>query len=352
MIARLYNGDKINHWTLIEQVPKPEHLKTPLIYWLCECDCPEKTRKVVSETALIHNKTHSCGCHLCKDIRGKHIGKLEVLYKDTELSKAKGATYWYCKCDCGNYTSIAHSHLISKNPTLSCGCLRLEKVNEKCKKYNTFDLTGEYGIGYTSKHEAYLFDLEDYDLIKNICWYKNKGGYLVSNGLRFNRVVMRCDDDDLVVDHINRNPLDNRKSNLRICHQMYNTQNSSMRSNNTSGVTGIYKSKNQTNPWRGEIVAYKNKIRLGESNSFNEMVRRRIIAEWIYYNQFSPHYNPKTKDYSIIYKNPDDEKYYKTTLQEPKPLPNSAVSIEEITYEELLAIDSERGTGALGSSNK
>ena len=352
MIARLHNGDKINHWTLIEQVPKPEHLKTPLIYWLCECDCPERTHKIVSEAALIHNKTHSCGCHLLKDIRGKHIGKLEVLYRDVELSKKKGETYWYCKCDCGNYTSIANSRLISAKPTLSCGCLRLEKINEKCKKYNTFDLTGEYGIGYTSKHEAYLFDLEDYDLIKNICWYINKGGYLVSHSLRFNRMVMNCNDDNLVVDHINHNPLDNRKSNLRICHQIYNIQNSSMRNDNTSGVTGIYKTKNQTNPWVAEIVANNYKIRLGKSNSFNEMVRRRIIAEWLYHDHFSPHYNIEAKTYSVTYKNPDNGKHYKATLQEPQPLFNSKINIEEITYEELLAIDSERGTGALGSSNK
>ena len=352
MIANLHSGTKINHWTLIKQVPKPAHLKTPLIYWLCECDCPEKTQKILSEPALIKGKTKSCGCHLIENLSGRRIGRLEVLYKDVETSRIKGHTYWYCKCNCGNNICVSHSHLVSDKPTLSCGCLRFEKVNEKCKKHNIFDLTGEYGIGYTSKHEAFLFDLEDYDLIKDYCWYKNKSGYIVSNNLRLNRVVMQCNNADLVVDHINHNILDNRKSNLRICSQKYNTQNTSMRSNNTSGVTGVYKTKSKTNPWSGEIVYNGNKVRLGISNSFNEMVKRRLIAEWQYFGQYSPHYDPDTNTYRISYINPTDKKCYEATIQEPAPIPNASIITEEVTYEELLTIGSERGMGALGSSNK
>lgn len=33
---------------------------------------------------------------------------------------------------------------------------------------NTYDLSGEYGIGYTTKGEEFWFDLEDYDKIKSI----------------------------------------------------------------------------------------------------------------------------------------------------------------------------------------
>ena len=42
---------------------------------------------------------------------------------------------------------------------------------------NVYDLSGEYGIGYTLKGEPFWFDLEDYDLIKDYCWHytqKNK----------------------------------------------------------------------------------------------------------------------------------------------------------------------------------
>ena len=42
-----------------------------------------------------------------------------------------------------------------------------------CKEIkNKYDLSGEYGIGWThnTEHEFY-FDLEDYDIIKYYCWY-------------------------------------------------------------------------------------------------------------------------------------------------------------------------------------
>jgi hypothetical protein len=44
---------------------------------------------------------------------------------------------------------------------------------------------------------------------------------------------------DLVCDHVNRNPFDNRLENLRIVTQQENTRNQSMRCSNTSGMNGI-----------------------------------------------------------------------------------------------------------------
>jgi len=56
---------------------------------------------------------------------------------------------------------------------------------------------------------------------------------------------------ELVIDHINRNPLDNRLENLRCVSQSVNIQNQSIRKINKSGVKNIYKCKNT---WRYGIT--------------------------------------------------------------------------------------------------
>jgi len=57
------------------------------------------------------------------------------------------------------------------------------------------------------------------------------------------------------IDHINRIKLDNRKSNLRICTHGENMVNQGLRSNNSSGYTGVgYKPTNcEIRPWASAI---------------------------------------------------------------------------------------------------
>ena len=56
--------------------------------------------------------------------------------------------YWHCECDCGKEKDI-NTYQLKSGQTKSCGCLRDKKLSERSKKYNRYDLTGEYGIGYT-----------------------------------------------------------------------------------------------------------------------------------------------------------------------------------------------------------
>ena len=55
---------------------------------------------------------------------------------------------------------------MAKGLCKSCGCISKEMVYQQRNKINKYDLSGEYGIGYTSKNEIFYFDKDDYDKIK------------------------------------------------------------------------------------------------------------------------------------------------------------------------------------------
>lgn len=174
------------------------------------------------------------------------------------------------------------------------------------KKYNTYDLTGEYGIGYTSKEEEFYFDLEDYDKIKDYYWYIDTSDNYVKTSihdsnnnnktynLKLHRLIMNCP-NELVVDHIHGSKTKNdcRKSNLRICTQHENAMNCGISKRNTSGVTGVTWSKKR-NKWCVSIGYNKETIYLGCYTSFEKAVNVRKEAEEKYFGEFG--YNNSQKE--------------------------------------------------------
>ena len=98
-----------------------------------------------------------------KNLIGRRFGKLVVIKRVENNDQNK--VRWLCQCDCGN-THITISHNLTHGLCQSCGCLQQE-INQQ-RRCNTYDLSGTYGIGYTSKGDEFYFDLEDYDKIKKL----------------------------------------------------------------------------------------------------------------------------------------------------------------------------------------
>lgn len=102
--------------------------------------------------------------------------------------------------------------------------------------------------------------------------------------IRIYREIMKCP-DGLIVDHVNRNRLDNRKSNLRICTVTENSRNRSLGSNNKFEHTGVDLIKGK---WRSRITYNGKQISLGYFMTRSEAVTARRKAERSLFKAFSP----------------------------------------------------------------
>jgi hypothetical protein len=87
------------------------------------------------------------------------------------------------------------------------------------------------------------------------------------------------------VDHINGIPHDNRISNLRLATQTQNMQNTKLRSDNTSGVKGVYWVKRRRK-WSA-FISYGGKVRnLGSYATKEEAISVRRAAAERHFGQF------------------------------------------------------------------
>lgn len=213
---------------------------------------------------------------------GKRFGKLVVIKQAEDYILPSGIheAQWLCRCDCGNKVVVRRAYL-QNGHTTTCGCFWK----------NIYDLSGEYGIGYTNKGEEFYFDLEDYDKIKNFTWHLNNHGYVfcAKNEILMHRLVMNCP-DDLIVDHIHgeNSITDNRKSNLRIASMSQNSMNTKLRSDNSSGHKGITWDK-RSNKWCVRImIEGKNKY-LGYFNKedLDKAIQTRLDGERKYFGEYS-----------------------------------------------------------------
>ena len=134
------------------------------------------------------------------------------------------------------------------------------------------EVRGSWIIPLTQGRET-LVDAEDVEFLGQFNWYWNLRstgiGYAVLKSpffFRMHRVLTKCP-DEYMVDHINGNSLDNRKSNLRIATNRENSQNQKKhRSGKLCGAS--YKKRDKK--WYAQININKKYIHLGCFNTEHE----------------------------------------------------------------------------------
>jgi len=133
------------------------------------------------------------------------------------------------------------------------------------------------------KHEEIARTVIDYDYLEKVLtrvWgYAPSWGY-VTSGKKENFVMLQnfIMDQKGLIDHIDRNPLNNREYNLIPSNKSLNSLNCGLRSNNKSGVTGVSFDKTQE-LWRSYINWEGKRLELGYKNEIEDAIKLRLSKE-------------------------------------------------------------------------
>lgn len=140
-----------------------------------------------------------------------------------------------------------------------------------------------------------IVDAGDFDELNRFKWYRGEQGYAQRGGttsgkktiIRLHRVLLKPAKGQWC-DHINRNKLDNRRSNLRLCLPAENLRNTRRLRTNTSGVKGVSLNK-RVNRYEAYIDHDGKRVTLGHFDTLEEATSARVAAAKEYHKEFACH---------------------------------------------------------------
>ena len=224
---------------------------------------------------------------------GERFGRLVVIgdggWYESPSGKSR-ARLVRCKCDCGKEITVRLPYL-KNGKTTSCGCYKIDKFVGINRKYNQFDIQDDVCVGYCENGTRFIFDIQDYDTVKNLYWNVTSDGYIATHSINKNKRIslhrfLTNAPQDKFVDHINGDKLDNRRNNLRICTPSQNCMNRHNSITNKCGKIGItyraYKDR-----YEAYIFVNKKNIYLGCYKNLQDAINARVEAELKYYGEFA-----------------------------------------------------------------
>lgn len=149
-----------------------------------------------------------------------------------------------------------------------------------------FEQPDDYKLIPLLNNKYFKVDNEDFDKLKDINWSLRHGKYpYFKNYGGVHRYIMNPP-DDMVVDHINGDTLDNRRSNLRICTQQQNSFNAKPSSTITSSLKGVHWSSIKRG-WISQIFYNGKQYNLGKYATEEEAGRAYDVKAKELFGEFA-----------------------------------------------------------------
>ena len=279
---------------------------------------------------------------------GDVYGSLTVLSK--EGRSKHGHLQYRVRCKCGKEYLVARPHLFKVNPkckqcadtesyqiprckyhlwevvqnrliltepqrttdgyrcemmSLTCGSIRIEYPSaiatrkgyrcSDCPPEYYFTIKGDAAYGILPSGEQFIIDADDLERVQHYYWSIDKDGYITSNDnsakIKLHNFVLGFTPrNKTYADHINRNRLDCRKSNLRIVTAQQNSMNKSRQKNSTTGYIGVTFDKQQGR-YKARIGLNDRRIQLGTSTNPVECAQMYNWAAPIVFGEFAGELN-------------------------------------------------------------
>lgn len=160
MARKDLTGQKFNHLTVLKLDEERSNKKRT--YWICQCDCENKTIKSIRSDGLTSGHSKSCGCEnrrlaaermkilgsnseVKQDLTGQTFGYWTVIDR---AENQNGHVAWNCICKCGTKRAVLRQSLTS-GASQSCGCANKshgELAIIKLLQLNNIDFETEYTI--------------------------------------------------------------------------------------------------------------------------------------------------------------------------------------------------------------
>ena len=280
-------GREYGWLTVLGEAPKD---KTGHIRYHVRCRCGKEYDVTTSILGTANPKCLECGHKYAnRKPATDHTGEVLNGWKVCAFAgkTPRGVVLYDCEClRCGHHSIKTYGALsVSK----SAWC-------QHCTPDYHFEIRDGIAVGRLASGDVFLIDADMVGAVSRHCWHIGKDGYAICEKadfptMRLHWLVLGYETEPPhMVDHIDRNPLNCCRDNLRFVTLHQNNMNRSIGKNNTTGYVGVtYDRRNRK--YKAKICFNSKTITLLLSDDPVLCAQAYNLASEFLFREFAGHHN-------------------------------------------------------------